>query len=273
VPILGNIVQIIECEKRLNAAKDNTLPLGWLTDDLCKPGDRVFMCFLSSSTIQTILCPKIVEDLYTKHNKYFDKHDLVRELLSPMLGSSILLADTNETWRAKRKALAPTFYKGRLPGLIDIATNSVRKTLARIKSFPVNSDGAIKIDLISEVSRMQSRIMLDCILGEDITELNMDFWKDGKCVQENTVFVLRQTFADLISRLSQPLVVFFPSTVHWFITRFERDTLKNANNLRAFCMKITNQRRKELTMEPEKAKLRNDVLTILLSDDLFKDND
>lgn len=165
-------------------------------------GDRVFLFFLSSRPIQTILCPKIVEDLYTKHNKYFDKHDLIKLLLAPMLGASILLADTDETWRAKRKALAPTFYKGRLPGLIDIAKNSVRKTLARIKSLPANQDGTIKLDLISEVSRMQSRIMLDCIIGEDITEMSMDFWKNGKCVQENTVFVLRQTFSDLILRLS-----------------------------------------------------------------------
>lgn len=61
--------------------------------------------------------------------------------------------------------------------------------------------------------------------------------------------------------------------VHWYITQFERDTLKNAQSLRAFFMKMTNQRRKELAKEPEKTKLRNDVLTILLSDDLFKDND
>lgn len=88
--------------------------------------------------------------------------------------------------------------------------------------------------------------MLDCAIGEDITELMMDFWENGQCRQENTVFVLRTTFQSLLTRISQPLVVFFPSTVQWFITPNERDILQNTKNLRSFFCKMVEERRKKL---------------------------
>lgn len=92
----------------------------------------VLLFFLNHQPFLNIACPKIVEDMYTKQNKYFDKHELIRELTRRLTGDSILFADTNETWRNRRKALAPTFYKGKLVNMVEIAKGSVRKTINRL---------------------------------------------------------------------------------------------------------------------------------------------
>jgi hypothetical protein len=36
--------------------------------------------------------PKLLEELYVKHNKYFDKYPVIKNLLNPLMGDSILLS-------------------------------------------------------------------------------------------------------------------------------------------------------------------------------------
>jgi hypothetical protein len=47
--------------------------------------------------------PELLEELYVNQNKYFDKYYLTRDLLYPLMGDSILLAESNELWSKKRK--------------------------------------------------------------------------------------------------------------------------------------------------------------------------
>jgi len=55
--------------------------------------------------------PDVVHDLYNKHNKFFDKHPIVKHLTDPLMGRSILFANTDPDWKARRSALSPAFYK------------------------------------------------------------------------------------------------------------------------------------------------------------------
>ena len=72
------------------------------------------MYFADSDPTLHISDPKVVQDLYTIHNKYFDKHPIVREATIHLLGDSILFSDTNAEWRKRRTAFSPAFYKGKL---------------------------------------------------------------------------------------------------------------------------------------------------------------
>jgi cytochrome P450 len=64
---------------------------------------------------------KIVEQLYTTHNEYFDKHPIIQNLTLKLTGRSILFEESTANWRLRRKGLSPAFYKGKLKGLIRIA--------------------------------------------------------------------------------------------------------------------------------------------------------
>jgi len=75
--------------------------------------------------------PKIVQALYTTNNKYFDKHPIVRDVTMRLLGNSILFADTDREWRKRRTSFSPAFYKGKLVQMVEIAKQSMRKTIKR----------------------------------------------------------------------------------------------------------------------------------------------
>lgn len=63
----------------------------------------------------------VVEQLYTTHNAAFDKHPSVQNITMKLTGHSILFDESSTNWRARRKAMAPAFYKGKLQGLVRIA--------------------------------------------------------------------------------------------------------------------------------------------------------
>lgn len=72
----------------------------------------------------------VVEAMYTTKNKYFDKHDMIQVLTKVLLGESILLSPTSLEWKTSRKALSPSFYKGKLVSMVDLAKVSMRRTLS-----------------------------------------------------------------------------------------------------------------------------------------------
>ena len=155
-----------------------------------------------------IICDvNVVEAMYTTKNKYFDKHDMVYQMTYPLLGDSILLSPTTTEWKTSRKALAPSFYKGKLVQMIELAKVSMRHTLKAFKKL-ASAGPQTSVDIVSLTSMMTSRILLMCALGEDVSERQLDYWKGGKLEKQSVAFILRQTFAGLIKRMTYPHVFF-----------------------------------------------------------------
>jgi cytochrome P450 len=73
--------------------------------------------------------PKIVQDMCTRQNVYFDKHPLVLNLIKRMLGGGILFSQTDADWRKRRSAVSPAFYRGKLVKLFETAKGAVAETL------------------------------------------------------------------------------------------------------------------------------------------------
>jgi len=228
------------------------------------------MCiYVGPSPIIVVTCPKVIEAMYTTHNKSFDKHDLVKLLTMELTGRSILFAESNPEWRARRKALSPAFYKGKLIKMIEIAKGSVQTSLKRLQGM-TESGVKTKIDLIGEMSRMNIRIILERALGIDITEDMLPYWENGKLVQRDVPYVLRTCFQIMINRMFTCHVIMFPWLADKYITPAERDLLANSRTLRAKFQKVVNDRRQE--MKEGRRLDEGDFLSILLSDELFKED-
>ena len=118
---------------------------------------------------------------------------------------------------------------------------------------------------------MTSRILLMCALGEDINDDTIDFWEDGKLIKKSVSLALKDTFGKLVNRIADPHIILFPFLADTYIFPHERCFMKNAKNLRNLVQKIVDKRRKALRDDPKLAE-DGDFLTILLTDDLFKDN-
>jgi len=192
-PILYNFPAVVRGEQINKDTGDIAPPL--MPVLTANHGDYVSnaVMWISPEPMVLLCDPKNLEALYTTHNKSFDKHELVKLLTMELTGRSILFAESNPEWRARRKALAPAFYKGKLVKMIEIAKSCVRKTLKHLEGlgeFGVKT----KIDLIGEMSSMNIRILLECALGIDITEDMLPYWENGKLVQKDVPYVLRTCF-------------------------------------------------------------------------------
>ena len=84
-------------------------------------------------------------------------------------------------------------------------------------------------------------------------------------------FVLRETFHLCLMRIISTQVVFFPEFARYFVLPGDREIHGNIMKLRELLLKYVKERR-ELINSGNKDN-RGDLLEILLTDELFKDND
>ena len=117
------------------------------------------------------------------------------------------------------------------------------------------------------------RVLLKTAIGESLDDAKVDFWEDGKVTQKELPFALRETYSNLLERVSLPHVVIFPQLAAHFVLPSERDSVKNCVAIRALFLKMIGQRRAEMKSDPENAAKKGDLLSILLTNDLFANND
>ena len=81
---------------------------------------RVCLIYLSYWPVISVRCPEMLQDLYVQKNKFFDKQRLLKDILYPLVGDSVLLAKSDTEWQTRRKSLSQAFYKDKLIRMVDI---------------------------------------------------------------------------------------------------------------------------------------------------------
>jgi len=82
------------------------------------------------------------------------------------------------------------------------------------------------------------RVLLKTAIGESLDDAKVDFWEDGKVTQKELPFALRETYSNLLERVSLPHVVIFPQLAAHFVLPSERDSVKNCVAIRALFLKM-----------------------------------
>ena len=59
------------------------------------------------------------------------------------------------------------------------------KTHARLESLTQGKSESVPINLGTEFNRMTARILLMCAVGEDVSEMEIDYWQDGQVVKKS----------------------------------------------------------------------------------------
>ena len=96
--------------------------------------------------------PLLLEDLYVKQNKYFDKSHVTRGVFHMLMGDSILLEDSSEFWNNKRKKMSVAFYKDKLIKMVDIIKDCVKDKVQEISEIYAKTEK--QMNLISEISTL-----------------------------------------------------------------------------------------------------------------------
>lgn len=82
---------------------------------------------------------------------------------------------------------------------------------------------------------------------------------------------LRLTFNNLVNRLTWPKIVFFPFLAKYYMFSQEREYMRNSLMIRGVIEGIVERRRAAIKKDPKLAEA-DDFLTILLCDDVFKED-
>ena len=272
VPSFGSLFAFVATNIKTWRRGSIEHPIGVLVKENCPMTPCNFLMG-SCDEPGVIICDvRVVEAMYTTKNKYFDKHYMVQAFLYPLMGESILLAPTSQEWKKSRQVLAPSFYKGKLVQMVDLAKISMQTTLARFRQLAKEGGPRTTVDMVTEVSMMQVRILLMCALGEDVSERELDYWIKGKLEKRCVSYSLRESFHLCMNRLFSPHCFFIGYyAARSFVTPEERDLLANCLILRQFISDIVEKRRADLIKNPELAN-EGDFLTILLTEPHFKDD-
>lgn len=86
---------------------------------------------------------------------------------------------------------------------------------------------------MAEMLQMQTNLMLNVIIGEDIGYMEVDLFQNGVKTQVTIGYALLKIFENLLLRMLSIHLVFFPSLANklWF-TPYERECHRNATNIR-----------------------------------------
>ena len=71
----------------------------------------------------------MVEDILVKNNKFLSKADYLKKIFYPLMGESILMAESSELWSNKRKVLSASFYKDKLLKMIELTRDVIKETM------------------------------------------------------------------------------------------------------------------------------------------------
>ena len=114
--------------------------------------------------------------------------------------------------------------------------------------------------------------MLTCSFGEDLSYKEMDFEDNGVITRKKVPYVLREVFHKCVMRMVSTQIVLFPKSGHWYLTAHDRENKRNCERIRDLCLEVVQKRRQQIANGLNTSD-SGDLLTILLTDDLFKNDE
>jgi hypothetical protein len=95
--------------------------------------------------------------------------------------------------------------------MVQLASGAVKIFIADFERRIRGSNcGSINIDIIEEISQLTTNVLLTCVLGDDLADKRINYWKDGIQTQKKISFALRDVFQEMIKRYQCLHVNLFP---------------------------------------------------------------
>jgi cytochrome P450 len=130
------------------------------------------------------------------------------------------------------------------------------------------------MDIVKEMGELQMRIILVSAFGlTNLNHVRLPYEQNGLVKEYSIDQYLRKCTSFMLFRAGRKIFSIIPYLMFFYYSAADREYKRNIKCIRDFCEKIIEERKNQLN-GPEKDKFVNnpDLLTILLSDDLFKNN-
>lgn len=114
--------------------------------------------------IHIVSTPDVVREVFV------DKADCVarktaqqRRALAPLAGDGLIISD-GDTWRLRRRAVAPVTHVSRLPALAQAMSAGAADLVRRWSALPAGTE----LDIGAEMARLAAKIIVDAIFGRGV---------------------------------------------------------------------------------------------------------
>ena len=146
--------------------------------------------------------PEPVEEMMVTKNKYFDKHDFVKDIVKNFLGNSIVFAKSDMNWQAQRKALGSSLYKEKLRSMIETIKKIAIKTFREkwVSKNGTNPEEPKEIDIIKESAALFIQITLETLFGIEHEQFKIKQSYDGVEKMVSFSLVLQEVVARIVMR-------------------------------------------------------------------------
>ena len=122
--------------------------------------EPIFTSRFAGRDVMFVMAPDLVRDVLVTASDSFDKGDLTRRALRPVLGEALLTAE-GDHWRWQRRAAAPTFRPDAMAPYFPAVQAAIDRRLAQWSAMP---DCAI-VDVAHEMMRTTFDAILDAMLS------------------------------------------------------------------------------------------------------------
>ncbi|MFN0041037.1 MAG: cytochrome P450 [Burkholderiales bacterium] len=121
---------------------------------------RVFLCN-SPETVQFVFS--------THHDSFERKTPQLRHSLLPLIGDGLFVSD-GETWRQRRRVVAPVIHVSRLPGFAPIMCETAAELRDRWASLPPGAE----IDVLNEMAQLTAETICRTLFGRRLGRDNAE---------------------------------------------------------------------------------------------------
>ncbi|CDW83922.1 cytochrome p450 [Stylonychia lemnae] len=228
----------------------------------------IFVDFLAAGGQLVVSDPDILQELFVTKSKFVDKQHRARTIMEKLIGRSILLEKSTEEQSMKRKRLSAAFYKDKMTQILQILVKKTYDWTQKLKQDI--KDGKSEKELNKLVNDHVTSCIMTSVFGETQLKQSLQF-QTGNGEEELSLGIcVGKLFFKMIRKQITPLRQLTQLFDRYYIGKEEQDLLKNLQNYRVFLQKLIEER-KEQMKDPNHYSA--DFLTLLLSDDLYQQDD
>jgi cytochrome P450 len=211
--------------------------------------------------------PDTVQYAFSTRNSSFErKSPQMRHALAPLLGDGLFISD-GETWRRRRKLVAPIIHVSRLGEFAPVMVDTILETRARWAALP-KGDG--EIDALSEMAELTAEIICRTIFGrqlggEHAREVVEGFSEYQRLVGQTDALSLLG-LPDWLPRFHRPALRRATARIHGVLDGIIADYRKRGDTAEGSVIGHLLDARDEETGEPlDDEALRNEAAVIFMA--------
>ena len=227
---------------------------------------EVFSHRLWSRTLFVCNSPDTVACAFVEHHDSFErKSPQMRHGLAPLLGDGLFISD-GETWRRRRRIVAPIVHVSHLPLFAPVMVHAAAETAERLAA----SSRGTPVNVLTEMATLTAEIICRTVFGRHLgaahaAEIVAAFSEYQRLIgQLDLAYFLG--LPDWLPRFHSPAIHRSARRIHKVLDHVIHDCRERASNGEASMIRLLLEARDSETGEPlDDAALRNEAAVIFMA--------